>query len=167
MLSCARARTWTRTNTSWPPRGEDPQFALALSRLGEVQAELGFEADSERSSRQAVELAESQNLPLPVKYLINASHAQIIDDKKKAIESYENLSKSLPGDTDVLYNLGMLYLETGAYDKSRSMFAKILKSDPKNIKALWGMGVVENTVAQSAGGAGRTHQGTKPGDPSR
>jgi eukaryotic-like serine/threonine-protein kinase len=127
--------------------GEDPQFALALSRLGEVQAELGFEADSERSSRQAVELAESQNLPLPVKYLINASHAQIIDDKKKAIESYENLSKSLPGDTSVLYDLGMLYLETGAYDKSRSMFAQILKADPKNIKALWGMGVVENTVA--------------------
>ena len=112
-----------------------------------MQAELGFEADSERSSRQAVELAESQNLPLPVKYLINASHAQIIDDKKKAIESYENLSKSLPGDTNVLYNLGMLYLETGAYDKSRSMFSRILKADPKNIKALWGMGVVENTVA--------------------
>jgi eukaryotic-like serine/threonine-protein kinase len=128
---------------------EDPQFALALSRLGEVQSELGFEADAEQSSRRAVELAESQNLPLPVKYLIGASHAQIVDDKKKAIESYENLSNSLPGDTSVLYDLGMLYLETGEYDKSRSMFSKILQADPKNIKALWGMGVVENTVGNA------------------
>lgn len=128
---------------------EDPQFALALSRLGEVQSELGFEADAEQSSRRAVELAESQNLPLPVKYLIGASHAQIVDDKKKAIESYENLSTSLPGDTSVLYDLGMLYLETGEYDKSRSMFSKILQADPKNIKALWGMGVVENTVGNA------------------
>ena len=43
---------------------EDPQFALALSRLAEVQSELGFESDAEQSSRRAVELAGSENLPL-------------------------------------------------------------------------------------------------------
>ncbi len=122
----------------------DPDFALALSRLGEVQSELGFETDAEQSSRRAKDLAESQNLPLPVKYLISASHARIMDDKPKAIEAYENLSRSVPGDTDVQYTLGSLYLESGDYAKARSVFAKILETDPKNIKALWGMGVVEN-----------------------
>ncbi len=122
----------------------DPDFALALSRQGEVQSELGFETDSEQSSRRAKDLAESQNLPLPVKYLISASRARIMDDKPKAIEAYENLSRSVPGDTDVQYTLGSLYLESGDYAKARSVFAKILETDPKNIKALWGMGVVEN-----------------------
>jgi eukaryotic-like serine/threonine-protein kinase len=122
----------------------DPDFALALSRQGEVQSELGFETDSEQSSRRAKDLAESQNLPLPVKYLISASHARIMDDKPKAIEAYENLARSVPGDSDVQYTLGSLYLESGDYAKARSVFAKILETDPKNIKALWGMGVVEN-----------------------
>ena len=122
----------------------DPDFALALSKKGEVQSELGFETDSEQSARRAKDLAESQNLPLPVKYLISASYARIMDDKPKAIEAYENLSRSMPGDTDAKYTLGSLYLESGDYEKARSVFAKVLETDSKNIKALWGMGVVEN-----------------------
>ena len=123
---------------------KDPEFALAFSRLGEAESELGFESDAERSSRRAQQLADSENLPLPEKYLIGASHARIVDDKKKAIEAYENLSSSLPGDSYIQYNLGSLYLEGGDYAKARAVFAKILQTDPKNIKALWGMGVVEN-----------------------
>ena len=125
---------------------KDPQFALALSRLGDVQSDLGFDSDAEQSSRRAVELAQSQNLPLPEKYLIDASHARIMKDNKKAIEAYENLSSSLPGDVDVQYNLGTLYVSNGDYAKAHDLFAKILKADPKNIKALWEMGVVENIL---------------------
>jgi tetratricopeptide (TPR) repeat protein len=39
--------------------------------------------------------------------------------------------------------LGSLYTETGAYDKARDQVSKLLQSDPKNIKALWQMGVIE------------------------
>jgi eukaryotic-like serine/threonine-protein kinase len=125
---------------------QDPQFALAFSRLGDVQSELGFESDAEQSSRRAVELTHSQNLPLPEKYLIEAGFARIMKDNKKAIEAYQNLSASLPGDVDVQYDLGTLYVANGDYDKARDTFANILKADPKNIKALWEMGVVQNIL---------------------
>jgi tetratricopeptide (TPR) repeat protein/predicted Ser/Thr protein kinase len=125
---------------------DDPQFALALSRLAEVQSELGFDSDAEQSSRRAVELARSEDLPLPEKYLIAASHARIIKDNKQAIEAYQNLAASWPSDVDIQYNLGALYVNTGDYAKAHDLFAKILQTDPKNIKTLWYMGVVENIL---------------------
>jgi tetratricopeptide (TPR) repeat protein len=123
---------------------EDPDFALAFSKLADAQAALGFQNDAEQSSIRALNLAQNQNLPLPEKYLISASNARVMKDNKKAIEAYENLSKSLPGDIDVQYELGVLYLQNGQYDKARATFAKVLQSDPKNIKALWQTGVVDN-----------------------
>jgi len=123
---------------------EDPQFALAFSKLADVQSELGFQSDAEQSSIRATELAHNQNLPLPEKYLISASNARIMKDNKKAIEAYENLLKSSPGDVDVQYDLGTLYLQSGDYDKARAEFTGLLQTDPKNIKALWSLGVVDN-----------------------
>ena len=123
---------------------EDPQFALAFSRLADVQSQLGFQSDAEQSSVRATDLAHNQNLPLPEKYLISASNARIMKDNKKALEAYENLAKSSPGDVDVQYELGSLYLQNGEYAKARAAFTGILQSDPKNIKALWSLGVVDN-----------------------
>src|ERR1700733_12208856 len=123
---------------------EDPDFALAFSMLADAQAALGYQSDAEQSSIRALNLAQNQNLPLPEKYLISASNARVMKDNKKAVEAYENLSKSLPGDIDVQYELGVLYLQSGQYDKARAEFAGVLKTDPKNIKALWSLGVVDN-----------------------
>jgi eukaryotic-like serine/threonine-protein kinase len=123
---------------------QDPNFALAFSRLADAQSQLGFQSDAEQSSIRATDLAHNQNLPLPEKYLISASNARIMKDNKKAIEAYENLSKSSPGDVDVQYELGTLYLQNGEYDKARAEFTAVLQSDPKNIKALWSLGVVDN-----------------------
>jgi len=123
---------------------EDPQFALAFSRLADAQSELGFQSDAEQSSSRATDLAHNQKLPLAETYLINASNARIMKDNKKALEAYENLLKSAPGDVDVQYELGDLYLQNGEYDKARAEFTGVLKSDPKNIKALWRLGVVDN-----------------------
>ncbi|MGC2399875.1 MAG: tetratricopeptide repeat protein [Acidobacteriaceae bacterium] len=125
---------------------EDPQFALAYSRLADVQSELGFQSDAEQSSIRAIDLARGQNLPLPEKYLISAGNARIMKDNKKAIEAYENLLKSSPGDVDVQYELGSLYLQSGDYDKARAEFTSLLQTDPKNIKALWSLGVVDNVT---------------------
>jgi eukaryotic-like serine/threonine-protein kinase len=123
---------------------QDPQFALAFSRLADAQSELGFQSDAEQSSIRAADLSRNQNLPLPEKYLISASNARIMKDNKKALEAYENLLKSSPGDVDVQYQLGRLYLQSGQYDKARAEFTGILQSDPRNIKALWSLGVVDN-----------------------
>jgi eukaryotic-like serine/threonine-protein kinase len=120
---------------------EDPQFALAYSRLAETDSTLGYDSDAEQNSRKAVDL--SQQLPQAEKYLIEAIHARVIKDNKKAIEAYENLAKIFPGNADVQYALGTLYRESADFDKARSEFSSILENDPKNIKALWQMGVVE------------------------
>ena len=120
---------------------EDPQFALAYSRLASADSDLGYDADAERYSRKALEF--TQQLPVAEKYLVEAIHARIMKDNKKAVEAYENLAKTLPDNTDVEYALGNLYVDTGDYDKARQQFGRILQSDPKNIKALWQMGVVE------------------------
>jgi len=120
---------------------EDPQFALAYSRLAETDSALGYDTQAEAYSRKALDL--SQQLPAAEKYLIEANHARVMKDNKKAIEAYENLAKTFPDNTDVEYALGSLYVETGDYDKAREQLARILQADPKNIKALWQMGVIE------------------------
>ncbi len=129
---------------------EDAEFALAYSRLADADSALGYDGDAEQASRKAVELSEP--LPLAEKYLIQATHARVIKDNKKAIEAYENLAKSMPDSSDVESALGSLYTETGAYEKARGQLSKLLQSDPKNIKALWQMGVVEivNSNPQAA-----------------
>jgi eukaryotic-like serine/threonine-protein kinase len=120
---------------------EDPQFALAYSRLAEANAALGYDAQAETDSRKALEL--SAQLPLAEKYLIEANHARIMKDNKKAIEAYENLAKTFPDNADVEYTLGTLYMDKGDYEKARGEFTKVLQADPKNVKALWQMGVVD------------------------
>jgi len=121
---------------------EDTEFALAYSRLADADSALGYDGDAEQASRKAVEL--SQTLPMAEKYLIQATHARVMKDNKKAIEAYEMLAKSMPDNSDVESALGSLYTDTGSYDKAREQLSKLLQSDPKNIKALWQMGVVEN-----------------------
>jgi len=120
---------------------EDAEFALAYSRLADADAALGYDGDAEQASRKAVDL--SQQLPMAEKYLIQATHARVMKDNKKAIEAYELLAKSMPDNSDVESALGSLYTETGDYVKARGQLSRLLVSDPKSVKALWQMGVVE------------------------
>ncbi|MFZ0736941.1 MAG: tetratricopeptide repeat protein [Candidatus Acidiferrales bacterium] len=120
---------------------EDPEFALAYSGLADADSELGYDNDAEQASREAVDL--SQQLPMAEKYLIQATHARVMNDNKKAIEAYENLAKSMPEDSDLELALGSLYADTGSYDEAREQVSKLLESDPGNIRALWQMGVVD------------------------
>jgi eukaryotic-like serine/threonine-protein kinase len=129
---------------------DDPQFALAYSKLAEAELNLGHDSDAEQSSRQAVDL--SQNLPPQEKYRIEASHAEIMKDYPKAIESYENLAKVAPGDTDVRFALGRLYEDTGNLDKARQNYDKVLNADPKYVDALLSRGRVEIESGKAPGG---------------
>ena len=65
---------------------EDPQFALAYSRLAETDSALGYDSDAEQSSGKALDL--SKQLPLSEKYLIEANACSNNEGiNKKAIES--------------------------------------------------------------------------------
>jgi eukaryotic-like serine/threonine-protein kinase len=120
---------------------EDPQFAVAYSRLGEAYSALGYDAEAEQASRHAVDL--SQNLPLAQRYFIEASLARVTKDNQKALAAYENLAKSFPDNLDVQFALGSIYEDAGDLDKAHSSYAKVLQTDGKNLDALLAMGRVE------------------------
>ena len=120
----------------------DPQFALAFSRLAEIDSALGFEADAEQASQHALDA--SQDLPLSAQYLIQASHARITKDNAKAIAAYQNLEKSFPDDLDVQFALGSLYEDSSKLDEARMRFSNVLKIDPKNLDALLAAGRIED-----------------------
>lgn len=137
---------------------EDPQFAVAFSRLGEAYSALGYDSEAEQASRHAVEL--SQNLPLAQRYFIDASLARVTKDNAKAIAAYGNLEKSFPDNLDVLFALGSLYEDSGNLDKARSYYGKVLQADSKNLDTLLAMGRVEIK-------SGNPQQGLDPLDRAR
>lgn len=120
---------------------DDPNFALAYSELSEAYAHLGQDNEAQQASRKAVDLSNA--LPEQEKYLIQATHYQVLRDYPKAIQSYENLAKVSPNNTDVLFSLGLLYEHASEYDKARAAFSKELALDPKSATALLESGRVE------------------------
>ena len=120
---------------------EDSAFALAYSKLGETYSKLGYVEKAEQSSGKAVELAEK--LPPQEKYLIAANHAMILNDRRKAIESYEDLAKVSPDDLDIQISLAKLYEDTSAFDQAHDHYVRVLERDPKHVEALLAVGRVE------------------------
>src|SRR5260370_4013982 len=69
--------------------GEDPNFALAYAKLGQVYFNLGYGNEAEQSTRKAVDL--SRNLPLPEKSVMSANHAPNATALMPPAEPYESL----------------------------------------------------------------------------
>ena len=122
---------------------EDPNFALAFCKLGESYAALGQDTDAEVASMEAVDLSQSLGLPPQEKFLISASHSKVMKDYPKAITAYEEIAKVRPGDTDLLFDLGRLYEDSGNFDKARESYGKVLALDPKRVDALLAQGRLE------------------------
>jgi serine/threonine protein kinase/tetratricopeptide (TPR) repeat protein len=120
---------------------QDPQFALAYSKLGQTYARLGYDNQAEQASRKAVEL--SDKLPPAEKYRITASFAQVVNDNQKAIQEFENLARVSPDDSEMLLSLAGLYKATGTFDRARDEYTKLLAQDPKYVDALVGLGQTE------------------------
>jgi tetratricopeptide (TPR) repeat protein len=120
---------------------EDPAFALAYAKLGQVYAALGYGSEAEQAARKAVDL--SGNLPAQERFLIQGIRAQTTNDNKKATEAYESLAKMLPEDPDVQLALAGLYNTAGSIDKAREYYRKLLARDPKYVDAIYGLAGVE------------------------
>jgi eukaryotic-like serine/threonine-protein kinase len=120
---------------------EDPNFALAFSRLAVLYSNLHYDDKAEQASRRAVEL--SNNLPASEQYLIQANHAIVTHDTAKAISAYENLAKVNPNDNDAQSALASLYERESNFAEARKHLAQVLASDPKNLSALRASGRVE------------------------
>jgi tetratricopeptide (TPR) repeat protein len=85
----------------------------------------------------------SQDLPSEEKDLILATHAQIIDDVDKAIESYERLVQARPANGQLHFQLGTLFESKGNFPRARDEYARTLETDPKYVEALLAAGRVE------------------------
>jgi eukaryotic-like serine/threonine-protein kinase len=129
---------------------DDPNFALAYSRLALTYANLGYDDQAERASRRAVEL--SDNLPTQEKYWIEAMHARVMNDTTKAIAAYENLAKVNPGDMDVEFALAGLYEQAGNFAAARKDLTNVVTHDPNNVDALLASGRVEIKAGNPEGG---------------
>jgi serine/threonine protein kinase/tetratricopeptide (TPR) repeat protein len=120
---------------------EDPEFALAFSKLGQTFSLLGYDDEAENASRTAVEL--SADLDAYERYLISAEHASIMNDYEQAIESYEALYATVPEDIEVNFNLARLYEDTLEFDFAREHLERVLRYDPNYVDALYALGRVE------------------------
>jgi tetratricopeptide (TPR) repeat protein/tRNA A-37 threonylcarbamoyl transferase component Bud32 len=120
---------------------DDPTFALAYSLLAQTYHDLGYDKQAVQYSNQSVD--QSENLPPTEKYMIQAANARLQNNFDKAIEAYDNLSKLLPNDPQVQFELGALYESHGALDQAHEHYAKVVQSDPKYVEALLAVGRVE------------------------
>jgi tetratricopeptide (TPR) repeat protein/predicted Ser/Thr protein kinase len=129
---------------------EDPKFALAFSQLAQTYANLGQDNEAEEFSQRAVEL--SDNLPNQEKYLIVARRNEVLKNYPKAIEAYTNFVNASPDDADVLFDLGQLQENSGAFDKAQELFSQVLTLDPKRVDALLAMGRVKIEAGNAQAG---------------
>ena len=117
---------------------DDPNFALAFSKLAQTYSSLGYDNEAEQAAQRAVDL--SQNLPDAERYLIAAVRAQIARNLPDAIQAYSKLDKASPGNTDVQSALEDLYEQGGDLAKASEYNQKILAANPKDITAILTMG---------------------------
>ncbi len=120
---------------------EDPNFALAYSKLGVTYAALDYGDKAQESSRKALDLIDK--VSPQEKLLIQAHDAWVTRDYAKAISSYENLDKILPDDFDIQYALARACEESSIFDKGRAYYDKLLARDPKNVDILLRIGWLE------------------------
>ncbi len=120
---------------------EDPNFALAFSRLAQTYGSLGYDSEAEQSAKKAVGL--SQDIPEAEKYLITAIELQVAKKYPDAIKAYENLARVSPDNRDVGASLARLYEDSGDLAKARDYYQKILSSNPKDVAAMIDMGRVQ------------------------
>ena len=121
--------------------GEDREFALAYAMLGQTYAGLGYDFEAEESLSTAMELGTG--LPQQEKYLISAIQARVHKDYDKAIQSYENLEKAAPGNSDLQYRLAQLHEAKGEYDRAQELYAKVLARDSGSLSGLLALGNLE------------------------
>ncbi len=120
---------------------DDPDFAMAYSKLALSYHSLGFDDRAEQASRRAVTL--SDNLPTQEKYLIDANHDVIMNDTAAAISAYEKLTQGTPNDADAQFMLAGLYEQVSNYDEARKRLTRIRSADSKNVDVLLASGSVE------------------------
>ncbi len=120
----------------------DPQFALAWARLSRAHAVLYFRVfdttDARRdATKNALENAQKlQPNSAETQLALGYYQFQVLRDYGLAKTTFKELSKMLPGRSEVPYALGLVTQREGDWDESVAHFEQALTLDPRNAEIL-------------------------------
>jgi TolB-like protein/tRNA A-37 threonylcarbamoyl transferase component Bud32/Tfp pilus assembly protein PilF len=120
----------------------DPKFALAWARLSRADASLYFDRvdrpDARRSAAQSA-LENTQKLaPNSPETLLALGYYQywVLRDYGSAKTTFERVSKTLPGSSELPMALGAVSRREGRWNESIAYFEQALSFDPRNVELL-------------------------------
>jgi serine/threonine protein kinase/Tfp pilus assembly protein PilF len=119
----------------------DPDFALAWARLSRADALLYFRLDKTAARRDGAKsaLENAQKLqPELHETLLALGYYQywVLRDYGLAKTTFERVSKTLPGSSEVPYALGLVSRREGHWDESVAYLEQALALDPRNAEIL-------------------------------
>jgi TolB-like protein/DNA-binding winged helix-turn-helix (wHTH) protein/Flp pilus assembly protein TadD len=120
----------------------DPKFALAWARLSRAHAVLYFRVfdttDARRdATKNALENAQKlQPNSAETQLALGYYQFQVLRDYGLAKTTFKELSKMLPGRSEVPYALGLVTQREGDWDESVAHFEQALTLDPRNAEIL-------------------------------
>jgi TolB-like protein/tRNA A-37 threonylcarbamoyl transferase component Bud32/Tfp pilus assembly protein PilF len=120
----------------------DPKFALAWARLSRADASLYFDRvdrpDARRSAAQSA-LENAQKLaPNSPETLLALGYYQywVLRDYGSAKTTFERVSKTLPGSSELPMALGAVSRREGRWNESIAYFEQALSFEPRNVELL-------------------------------
>ena len=118
----------------------DPNFALAWARLSRADAQLYFDTASAASgdaAKRALENAQKLE-PNSAETLLALGYYQywVLRDYGSAKTTFDRVSKTLPGSSEVPTALGFIARREGNWDQSIAYFEQALALDPRNMESL-------------------------------
>ena len=120
----------------------DPRFALAWARLSRAHAVLYFRvfdttAARRDASKNALENAQKlQPNSAETQLAFGYFQFQVLRDYGLAKTTFKELSKTLPGRSEVPYAFGLVTQREGDWDESIANFEQALTLDPRNAEIL-------------------------------
>ncbi len=123
----------------------DPGFVLAYAKLSVVNVTLSLPEYRDitgtraRKAKAALDKAIELNPDLPeVHFAQGYYYRHIIDDKKRALDEYKIVLEEQPNNSDVLSEMGILFLGQGKWNKGFEYLKKSYELDPHGInQAIW------------------------------
>ena len=107
---------------------EDPTFALAYARLGQIYGMLGYDDKARALSEKAAQLIRPET-PVIAAYFIQANLAERKYDYAAAEEKYLDLIRLYPDDPESYASLAAAYEKQAQYQKAISYYQQALGRD--------------------------------------
>jgi len=97
----------------------------------------------EESEKEKIKFSKETKKKIDkIKLLKEANKAYYENDFDKAMFLYEKLLNSVKENSNLYYNLGVIYLRKGKYKKAIEEFKKATQINPKNADAYYNLGII-------------------------